>query len=116
MRELVLDRDAMIKVVTDPSLYTACQEFRDIETLAYQLHAEYRESGKGRCCGPLPTIMLPVLDRFLAKLHELLAGDRPAVERLRRFLAARVGRSSESPVVRVYYRTSNEGPATRFRF
>lgn len=116
MSELVLDRDTMIKVVTSPTFYTTCPEFRHLETLAYQLHADFRASAKGRCCGPVPVIMLPVLDEFLTKLRELLASNRPAVEQLRRFLAARAGRSLESPVVRVYYRTSTDGQATRFRF
>lgn len=116
MSELVLDRDTMIKVMASPTFYTACPEFGHLETLAYQLHADFRESAKGRCCGPVPAVMLPVLDQFLVRLRELLASDRPAVEQFRRFLAVRAGRPLESPVVRVYYRTSVNSQATRFRF
>ena len=111
IREIVLDRELMIAVVTDAAFYTACPAFADLEVEAYRLEKLARTT-RG-CCGARARVMLPVIDPFITRLHAARTADPALVAAVRRFILAKK-RYADLPI-RVYYRSSRDKPATRFR-
>lgn len=112
-REIVLDRELIISILTDPKFYTACPQFADLEVESYRLEKEYR-SAPG-CCGGKTAVMDPVTTPFVERLQKALNDDRAAVQAVRRFVLAKK-RYVDKPI-RVYYRhRRSPRHVSRFRF
>lgn len=111
-KRLVLDRQHMIALVSDPEFYTTCPVFLWLRNTAMAAHARYQLS-KG-CCGSDWSIMRPVIDAFFANLRELHELDPQNVECVRNFISAKKGYTA-SPCV-IYYRRGREGRPDKFTF
>lgn len=112
-REIVLDRELIIELLTDPKFYTACPQFQALEVEAYKLERSYR-SAPG-CCGGRTIVMDPVTTPFVTQLQAALSADRAAVQAVRRFVLAKK-HYTDKPI-RVYYRhRKTPRQVSRFRF
>lgn len=112
-REIVLDRELIIDLLTDPKFYTACPAFTELEVESYRLERSYRNAPG--CCGGRTVVMEPVTLPFVTKLQAALSEDRATVQAVRKFLHDKTHYTNKT--IRVYYRhRKTPRQVSRFRF
>lgn len=111
-KQLTLDRQHLIAMVSDPDFYTACPHFLWLRNTAAATIKPYQDSAG--CCGPNWHIMMPIIDALFANLKELLAIDKTILESVRSYLEAKKG-YRPSPIT-IYYRRGKEKHPTKLSF
>ncbi len=109
-RELILDRQHLIKMLVDPRFYTSCPYFLWLRDTALRAYERYESGGRNDCrgCGPDFRVMKPVVDAFFTNLKELKELDPSTVECVRKYLEDR----KEYPIslVVIMYQSSGTHP------
>ena len=105
---LVLDRDDLVEIVSDPGFFDACPAFEWLRNAAMQTRQLYDLSGQRRCCGPDWKIMRPLIDEFFRALQETKTQNPTELDKVRLYLAAKKGKTYGR--IAVYYRAGREQP------
>lgn len=116
-RRLVLDRQHMVAMLSDPEFYTACPHFLWLRDTAMTLHKQYLETpvNCNACKGDF-NIVRPVVDAFFQNLRDLRdAGADDAIDNVKRYLETKKGYRVGEVVL--YYRATRSQPhPQRFTF
>lgn len=113
-KRLVLDRQHLIALVSDPLFYAECPAFAWMRDTALHTARLYQESKDRNCCGGEWPILRPTVDGWFTALKDLHAKDPASVEQVRDYLARKKGYLPQ-PVV-IFYRSSKEGHPFKFQF
>lgn len=116
-RELILDRQHLVKMLADPAFYVSCPYFLWLRNTALRAHERYESNGRNDCrgCGPDFRVMKPVIDAFFTNLKELKELDPSTVECVRQYLEDRKGYPI-SLVVIMYQSSGTHPQKLRFHF
>jgi len=114
VKRLVMDRQHLIAMLSDPQFFVACPVFMWLRQTALTQAEAYRRSAAKNCCGGDWKLLRPVVDAFFHNLRELHAADRNNVECVREYLTQKK-RYVPRPVV-LFYRASKKGKPLKFDF
>lgn len=110
-REITLERNALISLMTEDAFYKACPSFIELQSAVVHPMARYRKSQETSCCGGDVGILFPSTDRFIELLN---AATPETVAALKTHLSSKKGFVVDR--IYVYYRKSMKGAALRLRF
>lgn len=113
-RRLVLDRQHLIAMVSDPEFYVQCPAFAWMAETAMHTARLYHDTKSRRCCGGDWSVLRPAVDGLFTAIKDLHAKDPTSLETVRDYLERKKGYRPQ-PVV-IYYRAQKQGAPNKFQF
>jgi hypothetical protein len=109
-RKLTMDRQHLIKMLSDPDFYDQCPYFLWLKRTALTTYAQYDVTSRNNCCGCGGdfAVMKPVVDAFFTNLKDLKAVDPATIKCVREYLEAKKGYPIS--LVVIMYRSSRKEP------
>lgn len=101
---LVLDRTAIVKLVTDVEFYITAPSFLPIKDQALALHRAKKQRSSCKKCQHLWPYMRPPVDAFMEIATHLKTQQHADLGALKKWLGTKHNRQIEH--VRIYYRAS----------
>lgn len=99
---LILDRQHLVGMLSDPDFYAQCPTFLWLKTSALQAFRQY--SASNVCCGGDFEYMKPIVTAFFENLRELHTLNPEHVQPVRLYLSSRK-KKKIGPIL-IHYRTS----------
>lgn len=111
-RQLVIDRQHLLQMLSDPEFYATCPAFVWLRDTALTQAAAYRQSDT--CCGGNWQLFAAVADAFFKNLQQLHALGPEHVACVREYLEKKKRRPCK-PIV-LFYRPTDRTRPRRFAF
>lgn len=113
-RQLVLDRQHLVQMLSDPDFFTECPVFMWLQETALLQAAAYKASEAKSCCGGKWQLIAPIANAFFDNLQKLHKLDPSHVECVRAYLSKK--KHYQISAVVLFYRPADNIRPRRFAF
>lgn len=102
-KRLTVDRNHMLRMLSDPEFYQACPAFLWLQVAALESRQLYDASAAHSCCGGKWAIVKPVVDAFVEALQQFKKTAPAHVTAVRSYLEEKKGAQYDKIII--FYRS-----------